>query len=135
MPVADVVRVVEQAFAVRADVEHDGNHAHRIDPGSSGVDGKLANGNLDATDAPVADTEDFFGVGRHEQINVVGSGAVVAQRLFNAFRMVNGQVDATGSAVLKAVLLDRHAHRRIINDRQHLIHIFGQQLVKQDFVT
>ena len=49
--------------------------------------------------------------------------------------MVNGQVDATGPAVLKAVLLDRHGHRRIINDRQHLIHMFGQQLVKQDFVT
>src|SRR5258707_13130405 len=88
MPVADVVRVVEQAFAVRANIEHDGNHAHGIDPRRSGVDGKLANGNLDATDAPVADTEDFFRIGSYEEINVVGSRAIVAQRLFDTFRMV-----------------------------------------------
>src|SRR5258708_8986503 len=114
MPVADVVRVVEQAFAVRADVEHDGNHAHRIDPGSSGIHGKLANGNLDATDAPVADTEDFFCVGRHEQINVVGSGAGVAQRHFTQVRLVNEHVDATGVAVLNASLRDIYSQPRDI---------------------
>src|SRR5260370_7651791 len=53
MPVADVVRVVEQAFAVRADVEHDGNHARRIDPASSGVDATLPNANLNAPTPPV----------------------------------------------------------------------------------
>src|SRR5260370_42073503 len=87
MPVADVVRVVEQAFAVRPDIEHGGNHARRIDTRGSGVDGKLANGNLDATDAPIADTEDLFRVGGHEQIDVVGSRALGATPRFGPFRM------------------------------------------------
>lgn len=35
------------------------------------VEGQLAHGDLDAADTPVADAEDRFGVGAHDQVHVV----------------------------------------------------------------
>ena len=44
----------------------------RMQAGGGGVDGQLAGGDRDAADALVADAEDAFGVGDHDQVDLVG---------------------------------------------------------------
>ena len=79
VPVAQVHLVVEQAQVVGAHVQHDGDHPAGMQPGCGGVDGQLADGNIDAADSLVTDAEDALRVGRHQQVDVLGAEPVVAQ--------------------------------------------------------
>ena len=135
MPVAQVHLVVEQAQVVGAHVEHHRDHPAGVDPGGGDVDGQLADGDLDPADAPVADAEDPLGVGGHDQVDVVGAEAVVAERLLDQVRVVHRQEHAPGTAVLVAVPLDRLADRRGVDDRQHVPQVLRQQPVEQDLVA
>ena len=99
------------------------------------VDGQLANSDLDAADALVTDSEDAFGVGCHEKINIVTVQAVVAQRLLDSIWVVYREVDPMRPAVFVAVLFDRLADGWCIDDRQHLLQMLGQQPVEQDLIT
>ena len=74
----------------------------RVDAGGGGVDGELADGDLDAADALVADAEDALGVGRHQQVDVVGAQAGVAQRGLDLLGVVDRQVDPARAAELVA---------------------------------
>ena len=53
----------------------------------------LADRDLDAADALVADAQDALGVGDDEQVDVVGSQPVVEQRLLDVLGPVDGQED------------------------------------------
>src|SRR4029453_17364826 len=83
VPVADVHLVVEQGQVVGAHVQHHRDHAARVQPGGGDVGGELADGDLDPPDALVADAEDAFGVGGHQQVHVLAGQAVAAQRLLD----------------------------------------------------
>ena len=75
--------------------------------GRGDVDGELADGDVDAADALVADTEDAFGVGGHQQVHILTVAAVVAQRLLRILGVVDVEENSARSAVLVAVLFDR----------------------------
>ncbi len=70
--VAEVERVIEQLLAVGAHVEDHGDGPVGVDAPGSAVDDELAFGDGDAAHAPVADAEDRFGVGGHDEVDLVG---------------------------------------------------------------
>ena len=131
----EVERVVEQLLPVGADVEHDRERARRVDPRRRRVDVELALRDLDATDAPVADPEDPLGVGRDDEVDVVGSQTGRAQRALDAGGVLDGEVDPARSAVLVAVALDRLADGRGVDDGQHLGQVVAEQLEEQHLVA
>ena len=55
---SQVARVVEQLFAVGADVQTHSHHPARVDARCDGVDRELADGDVDPADTPVADPKD-----------------------------------------------------------------------------
>ncbi len=131
---AEVERVVEQLLAVGAHVEHDRERARRVDARGGGVDVELPDRDLDAADSPVADTEDALGVGRDDQVDVVGSAAARQECALDPIGVLDGEVDAARAAVLVAVALDRFADRRRVDDGQHLGQMVTEQPEEQDFV-
>ena len=134
-PVADVQRVVEQALPVGADVEHDRQRPVRVDAAGRRVHGQLADRDVDAADAPVADAEDRAGVGRDDQVDLAAVEVDVAQRLLDQVGVLDRQVHAARPAVLIAVVLDRLADRGRVDDRQHLAQVRDQQPVEQHLVA
>ena len=132
---AEVARVVEQLFAVGADVETDRQHAARVDAGGDGVDGELADRDVDSPDTPVADAEDGFGVGRDDQVDVVRSESGGLQGLVDAVRVIDVQEDATRSPEQVAELLDRGPDRRRVDDREHRVHVLADESVEEHLVA
>ena len=74
MPVSRIHRVVAQTFAVGAYVDHDGNHARRVDSARCCINRELTDGDLDPSDAPIADPEDLLGIGGQDEIDFAGAG-------------------------------------------------------------
>ena len=108
----EVARVGEQLFAVRADVEADGEHAGRVDPGRHRVDGELADRDVDAADAPVADAEDRLAVGGDDQVDVVGPEPGGLHRPVDPVDVVDVEEQPARAAEQMAELLDRRPDRR-----------------------
>ena len=135
VPVAQVQRVVEQALPVGADVEHHRQGALRVDAARRGVHRELAQRDVHAADAPVADAQDGARVGGHDQVHVAAFEAGGQQRPLDHLGMVHGQVHAAGPPVLLAELLDGLAHRGRVDDRQHLPQVLGQHVVVQHLVA
>jgi hypothetical protein len=135
VPVAQVHLVVEQPQVVGADVQDHRDHPAGVDPGGGDIDGQLADGDLDAADAPVPDAEDPLGVGGHDQVDVAGLEAVVAERRLDQVGVVDRQEHPAGTAVLVAVALDRLADGRGVDDRQHVAQVLREQAVEQDLVA
>ena len=132
---AEVERVVEQLLAVGADVEHHGEGARGVDAGGRGVDVELADGDLDAADAPVADAQDALGVGRDDQVDVLGPATAAQESALDAVGILDREVGAARSAVLVAVALDRLADGRGVDDRQHLGEVLAEQPEEQHLVA
>ena len=82
------------------DVQHDREHPARVHAGGGGVDGELADGDLDAADALVADAQDALGVGGDDQVDVIGAETRVAEGGLDVLGMIDRQVDAARAAVL-----------------------------------
>src|SRR4029453_10062321 len=61
----------------------------RVQAGGGNVNRQLADGNVGAADALVADAEDAFGVGGNQQVDVVTLEAVVAQRLLQILGVID----------------------------------------------
>ena len=89
MPIPDIHGIVQQGLAIRAYIEHYGNHTSWIDAASGRIDCELADGNFDGTHAPVANSKDLFGIGGKNQVDVVGTGTEVGEGFFNSFRIVD----------------------------------------------
>ena len=135
VPLPEVHLVAEQPEVVGADVEDDRDRPTRVDAGRRGVEGQLADRDLDAADALVADAQDALGVGDDEQVDVVGPQAVVEQRLLDVLGPVDGEEDPAGPVVLVAEPLDRLPDRRGVDDREHLLQVVGQQAVEEHLVA
>ena len=69
MPVADVSRIVQQTFAVGADIEHDRNYTRRVDSTRGRMNGQFADGDLDRAHTPIADSQNLLTVGRDDQVD------------------------------------------------------------------
>ena len=132
---ADVDLTVEQAEVVGAHIEDDRDDPARMDAGRRRVDRSLADGDLDATDALVADAEDAFGVGDDDQVDLVGAQAVVEQRRLDALGVVDREEDTPGTVVFVTEALDGLADRRRVDDRQHLLEIARQEVVEEHLVA
>jgi hypothetical protein len=135
MAVADIEGVVEERRVVGAGVEHDRDHPGGVDPGGRGVDGELADRDVDAAHPPVADPEDRLAVGGDDQVDVPAGGAEVREGGRDLVGMVDGEVHAGRPPVLAAVLADRLADRRRVDDREHLVEVVGEQPVVEDLVA
>ncbi len=103
--------------------------------GGGDVDGKFADRDVDATDALVADAEDAFGVGGHQEINLLRLQTVVAQRLLYVLQVVDVEEHPSWTAVFVAIALDRLTHGRGVDDGQHLLEVIGQQPVEKDLIA
>lgn len=130
MPIPQVERVIQQAFSIGADIQHYRNHARRVNTSSGGIDGQLANGDLDAPDAPIANTQDLFGIGGNNQVDVLRSSADIPQGRFDSLGVVNREIDAAWASVLVTVLLNRLCHGGIVDHRQHLGEVVSEQPVE-----
>ena len=135
MPAAKVQRVVQQPLVVGAHIQRDRDHPARIDARRGGVDGQLADRDLDTADTPVADAQDLLGVAAHDQVDIPGSQPQRAERLFHVIRPVDGQVDAPRSAVLVRVAFDGIADHRIVDDGKQLGQVIEQYLEVQHLVA
>jgi hypothetical protein len=100
MPGAQVQGIVQQAFVVGADVDRYRDDPVRVDARGGGVHGQFADRDLDAADAPVADTEDLLGITAHDHVHVVGAQAEAAERRLSFLRMVDCQEDAARLPIL-----------------------------------
>ena len=116
VPVAEVQRIVQQRLVVGAHVQGYRDHAPGVDAGRGGVDGQLADRDLDAAHTPVADAQDLLGVAADDQVNVVRAESQRGERRGDVVRRVDGQEDAPRAAVLVRVLLDRVADRGVVHD-------------------
>ena len=90
---------------------------------------------MDATHTPVTDTQDGFGVGTHDQVDVVGPQP---ERLEGLGDLV-GFVDAQKQSPLPAVFIGEALNGLTDGGRVHHRHQLGQMvfqhLVVQQFVT
>ena len=133
--VAEIGGVVEQRLVVSADVKVDGDGARGVDARRSGVHRQLADGNIRAVHAPVADTEDFFRVRYHQQIDIIRAEAQRRKRSADILRVVHIEIHGARAAVIATPLLDRFADGRVINNRQHFREMIGQELVVEHLVA
>jgi hypothetical protein len=108
---------------VGAHVEHDRDRPHRVDASCGRVHGELADRDVDAAHAPVADAQDGLRVGGDDEVDIVRPGAEVRKRLSDTRGVLDGQVHAAGALILVAVALDGLPHRRRVDDRQHLAQV------------
>jgi hypothetical protein len=102
-----------------------GYDAARVDPGRRGVDRQLADGDLNAADALVADAEDALGVGDDDEVDLVGSEAVLSSDSRSSGWSIERNTPRGGG--IRGEALDRLTDRRGVDDRQHLLEVVGEQ--------
>ena len=88
-----------------------------VDPSGGRVDGELADGDRDASHPPVADTENLFGVGGDDQVDIVGAGTEILESDVDTVGVINTQVDTPRALEFLAVAFDRLPHRGRVDDR------------------
>ena len=106
-----------------------------MDPGGGGVEGQLADRDLDAAHALVPDPEDPLGVGHDDEVDLVGPKTDVGQGGLDVLRMVHRKVDAPGPPVLVAEPFDGQADSGGVDDREHFLDVLGQQPVEEHLVA
>ena len=115
--IAQVERVIEQAFPIGTDIEHHRDHAGRINARRRRVNGQLANRDLDAPHTPVANAQDFLRIGGDNQVNLIGPGTDIAKRRLDVFWVIDREVDPTWTPIFVAVLLNGQSDGGIIDHR------------------
>ncbi len=135
VPYAEVQRIVEQRLVVRTDVQDHRQAARGIDARGRRVHGQFAHRDLDSVHAPVADAEDLLGVGDDDQVHLVRREIQFLEGAAQVLGPVDGEEDAARAPVLMAVRLDRLAHGRVVDDRQQLGEVIGEQPVVKDLVA
>ena len=125
---AQIEGIAEQRLVVGADIQHDGQHAIRVDTSAERVERRLADTvaserpqrldapNQDAADALIADAEDALAVGQDHQIDVVRVAAL-GQDLLDAVAIRVADEDAVGASPAVRVRLYGLADRRRVDDR------------------
>src|SRR4029453_3375976 len=83
----------------------------RVQAGGGNVNRQLADGNVGAADALVADAEDAFGVGGNQQVDVVTLEAVVAQRLLHILGVIDVKENTAWAAIFVREAFNRFPNR------------------------
>jgi hypothetical protein len=83
----------------------------------------------------IADAQDALRVGSHDQIDVPGAHATVAQGRLHVLGSVDGQEHPVRATELIAEPLDRQSDGRGVDHRQHLLDVLAEQPVEQHLVA
>jgi hypothetical protein len=132
---AQIQPVLQQLGTVGADVQYYRQGSGRVDAGRSGINGKLADRDIDSPDAPLADAEDSLGVGSDDEVHPAGRQSRIPQGRLDLARRIDVEIDAALAAVLMAVTLDGLADRRCVDNWQQLAEVVGQYPIKQHLVA
>src|ERR1035441_10500494 len=135
VPVADVHGIAKQTFPVGADIEHDRDHARRVDSTRRRVDRQFADRYFDATYAPIADSQDLLGVGCENQVDIARSGAEAGKRLFDRLGMIDREVKTPRAPALVLILLHRPAGLQTIDNGDHFAQVLREQPVEQHLIA
>ncbi len=129
---AHVEGVVQQLLVVGAHIQHHRQAVGGRDAATGGVKRQLADGNAHAADALVTQTQNPLTVGDHDHLDVLLGG--VLQHVIDPLLVRIGDEEATGAAIDVGELLARLAHRRGVDDGQHLGQVVVQQPIEQCLV-
>ncbi len=132
---AQVARIGQQLLAVGADVQSHREHPVRVDPGCDRIHRELADRDVDAADAPVADAQNRLAVGGDDEVDVIRLEARELQCAIDAFDIVDVQENAPRATECLAELLDRRAHGGRVDDREHLGDVLADQPVEEHLVA
>ena len=134
MSPAEVQRIGQQRLVLGAGVEEHRQRSLGIDPTDRGVEGELADRDAHAADAEVAEAEDAFAVGDHDDIDVdahtVGRQRVVEQ-FGDAVPVRPRHVQAVLASVHPRPLLAGEADRRRVDDGQQLLEVVDEESIEQ----
>src|SRR6185369_14809795 len=119
MPVPRVHGIREQAATVGAHIQHHRDHTRRVDSSSRGIDRQFSNGDFDSTHAPIADSEDLFGIRSQNQIDIVWTSPQISEGFLDGLRMIDGKVYTPRTPALVVILLHCKAYGAIVDDRDH----------------
>ncbi len=126
--------VVQQAGAVGAHIERHRQGPGGVETGAEAVDGQLPLADVDPADPLIADPQDPFRIRHQHQLHRAGQG--IAKHLAQAPLLVGTEEHSTaGRAVAPAEPLDHGPHGGGVHDRQHRLHVLGQEAVKQHQVA
>ena len=87
------------------------------------------------TDAPIADAEDLLGIGSQDQIDIAGTGAEVSECFLDRIGMIDREIHAAGTPALMVILFHRQADGPVVDNRNHLAQMLGEQAEEQHFVA
>jgi len=82
--------------------------------------------------ALVAEPEDALAIGDHDRVDL--APGPVGQDLRPPVLVRIGQEQATAAPVDVTELMAGQPHRRCVDDREHLLHVVGDEPVKEHFV-
>ncbi len=128
-PIAEVQRIGEQRGIVGPDVERHGERQGRVDAAAGGVQRELADRDGHAAGALVAQPEDPFVVGHHDESHVLERA--LAEDLGDAPHVGRGDPGPAGAPDDVAELLARPPDRRRVDDRQELLEMLREQSIEQ----
>jgi len=130
---AGIERIVEQSGIVRAHVEGDRQAERGVDAGADRVQGQLAYRDAHAVGSEVAQAEDAFTVGNHDDADIIKRP--VAQQFCYPPLILGGDVNAAGTAEDMAELETGLADRGGVDNGHQLLDIVEQYSIKQGFVA
>ena len=127
----EVQGIRQQRLVVGADVEGDRQGGGGIDTSDRRVQRELPDRDPHATGAEVAETEDPFAVGDHDQPDIVHLAEDVAHQLVQAADVAERDVQAVLTAVDARPLLTREANGGRVHDGQQLGEVISKEPVEQ----
>jgi len=131
---ARVERVVEQAVAVGAHIQHHRQHPLGVQPGAEGVHGELALADVDAAHALIADAQNPLRIGDQHQIDAALDVGLQHPVQSAPLRGADEQA-FDRRAIGAAEALDRLAHGGRVHHRQYGLQVGGQEAMKQHQVA
>jgi hypothetical protein len=112
--------IIQEALAIRSNVEHHRHDPIRVHASGRGADRKLTYSYRDTANSPVAQASDVFRIGREQDVNISERCLKVPERLIDSLRVIDGQVEAAAKPTLLALMLHRLPDGEIIDDRNHV---------------
>ena len=129
---AHVQRIVQQLLVIGTNIEHHRQRIGRADTTTGGVQGKLTDRNTHTADALVAQAENTFTVGYHDNFNIVIW--YVLQNVVHIVTILIGDKDPAGAAVNLRETFAGSANGWGVDNRHHLIKMILYQAIEQRFV-
>ena len=128
---SQVLIIGQQLLIICPCVNYDRQYLLRINAGCCRINHQLANRDVHAVNAPVADPQNAFCVSNHNQSNISLISSIL-QALFNRIWVVNRQI----SGILRLhepfiIAFDSFGNYWIIDDRHEFINMPNHQIKKQ----